>query len=91
MASQWQEFVSIGTEWQEHAACRGPHARYFYPPSHFERKETRLDRERRAKAICATCPVKATCLDYALKTRESHGLWGGLNEYERRVALERLN
>ena len=43
----------------------------------------------RAKAICATCPVRGPCLDYALRIREQHGIWGGLNEVERRALLER--
>jgi WhiB family redox-sensing transcriptional regulator len=41
----------------------------------------------RAKAICDRCPVQALCLEYALKIRESHGIWGGLNELERRQLL----
>lgn len=37
-----------------------------------------------AKAICAQCPVRAACLDYALKHRIRHGIWGGKSERERR-------
>ena len=29
--------------WQLKAACRGPHAAVFFPPSQFERKEEKLD------------------------------------------------
>ncbi|MDP1804726.1 MAG: WhiB family transcriptional regulator, partial [Acidimicrobiales bacterium] len=39
------------------AACRGPQAEAFFPPSHFERKDEKLDRESRAKDICRTCSV----------------------------------
>ncbi len=60
----------------------------FFPPHHAERKNERLSRERRAKAICASCPVLESCLDYALTIREPHGIWGGLNEMERRARLE---
>jgi WhiB family redox-sensing transcriptional regulator len=74
--------------WQVKAACRGPQATVFFPPSSFERKDEKLDRERRAKAICATCPVKRPCLDYAMRTREQHGIWGGLSESERKRILE---
>ena len=74
--------------WQDRAACRGPHASVFFPPSQFERKEERLEREQRAKMICAQCPVRKPCLDYALRIREPHGIWGGLNEVERRHLLE---
>jgi WhiB family redox-sensing transcriptional regulator len=59
----------------------------FFPPAHFERKDEKLDRERRAKAICATCSVRRDCLDYALRIREPHGIWGGHNELERRALL----
>lgn len=71
--------------WQAKAACRGPHTSLFFPPSHFERKEDKEARESRAKAICASCTVRKPCLDYALRIREPHGIWGGLNEAERRA------
>ncbi len=74
--------------WQVRAACRGPQATVFFPPSQLERKDEKLAREQRAKAICATCSVRDPCLQYALKIREPHGIWGGLNEAERRVLLE---
>jgi WhiB family redox-sensing transcriptional regulator len=77
-----------GDAWQDKAACRGPQSVVFFPPHHVERKDERLSRERRAKAICASCPVREPCLEYALMIREPHGIWGGLNETERRVRLE---
>ena len=73
--------------WQVKAACRGPQASVFFPPSHFERKDEKETRESRAKSICATCPVRQPCLDYAIRIREPHGIWGGLNEVERRQLL----
>ncbi|MFN2606401.1 MAG: WhiB family transcriptional regulator [Acidimicrobiales bacterium] len=73
--------------WQEKASCRGPQARVFFPPSHLERKEEREARETRAKAICADCPVRRPCLDYAIEIREPHGIWGGLNEVERKALM----
>ena len=80
---------STGQVWQVRAACRGPHAAVFFPPAHPERKEERHSREQRAKAICATCVVRGECLDYAIGIREPHGIWGGLNENERKQILER--
>ncbi len=73
--------------WQVKAACRGPHSSIFFPPSHFERKDEKESREATAKAICATCSVRAPCLDYAVRIRETHGIWGGLNEVERKALL----
>ena len=59
----------------------------FFPPPSFERKEEKLERESRAKAICEVCRVIDECRDYALEIREQHGIWGGLNELERREIL----
>lgn len=70
--------------WQDKAACRGPHTSLFFPPSHFERKDDKEAREAQAKSICATCPVRKPCLSYAMRIHEQHGIWGGLNEVERR-------
>ena len=75
--------------WQLKAACRGPQAEAFFPPSHVERKEERADRERAAKTICKTCPVRQPCLNYALRIHEQHGIWGGLNEFERKQLADR--
>lgn len=35
-----------------------------------------------AKAVCATCPVRAECLAAGLY--EKYGIWGGTSERERR-------
>ena len=75
--------------WQIRASCRGPHAEIFFPPAHAERKEEKLQREGHAKAICSTCSVQSDCLDYAVRIREPHGIWGGLNEMERKLLTDR--
>jgi WhiB family redox-sensing transcriptional regulator len=40
-----------------------------------------------AQRICAECPVKADCLEQALRDRMCHGVWGGTSERERRRML----
>jgi WhiB family redox-sensing transcriptional regulator len=75
--------------WQARAACRGPQAAIFFPPAHAERKEEKAERESRAKEICATCCVRRDCLEYAIRIREPHGIWGGLSESERKQMLDR--
>ena len=42
-----------------------------------------------AKAICAGCPVRVECLDFALASRERFGVWGGMTEKERRGEARR--
>lgn len=39
---------------------------------------------RPAKRVCAGCPVRQECLDYALEHDEAFGVWGGLSARERR-------
>jgi WhiB family redox-sensing transcriptional regulator len=43
----------------------------------------------RAKEIRDQCHVRGDCLDYAIRIREPHGIWGGLNEVERKLMLDR--
>ncbi len=75
-------------DWQYEAKCKGTqHSSLFFAPLHFEGKQARLNRERRAKAICAECPVCLECRDYALRVAEPHGVWGGLSEIERRSVI----
>jgi WhiB family redox-sensing transcriptional regulator len=73
--------------WQFDAECRGEDTSLFFAPSYFEKREEKDGREAKAKVICARCSVREECLDYALRTRETHGIWGGLNELERRQRL----
>ena len=56
----------------------------FFPPATFEKKEDREKREAKAKAVCSGCPVKIECLEEANEISEPFGVWGGLNEVERK-------
>ncbi|MFD0270274.1 WhiB family transcriptional regulator [Streptomyces sp. NPDC127106] len=75
-------------QWQLRAACRnlGP-GRFYHPAG--ERGPERDERDEAAKRVCAVCPVRAACLEHALRTREPFGVWGGLTEEERRMLLAR--
>ncbi len=73
--------------WQDDAACRGADTSLFFAPNYFEKRGQKLARESQAKVICAGCPVREPCLEYALRSRDPHGIWGGLNELERRRLL----
>jgi len=60
---------------------------FFHPEG--ERGPTRANREARAKAICATCPVLQQCAAHALSVREPYGIWGGMSEDEREAFYAR--
>jgi WhiB family redox-sensing transcriptional regulator len=67
--------------WRAHAACRDADVNTFFPTTDEEAEP--------AKAICATCPVRLECLEFALATRQEDGVWGGLTETERRRVRRR--
>ena len=73
--------------WRASAECRRDNAVHFFAPAHFERKDEKDAREGAARALCQACPVRVECLDYALAVEEPHGIWGGMNEFERRRLL----
>ncbi|MFZ9693019.1 MAG: WhiB family transcriptional regulator [Candidatus Nanopelagicales bacterium] len=75
-------------EWQLDGACRGEDPEAFFHPEG-ERGPARANREARAKAICASCPVIAECAAHALSVREPYGIWGGLSEDDREAIYAR--
>lgn len=67
--------------WEDDARCRTHDPEIFFVP--------RVAFERRAKTICSRCTVRTECLAYALEARIDFGIWGGLNDKERRRMLRR--
>jgi WhiB family redox-sensing transcriptional regulator len=61
--------------WKLHAACRGTNPALFYDPH--------PDAVAAAKAVCATCAVRAACAETARTNGEAYGVWGGLADHER--------
>lgn len=68
--------------WRDRAACRGSDAELFFPAAE-EGSPAYLAQVAVAKAVCASCPVRAECLDEAL-ARIPDGIAGGLTPAERR-------
>ena len=79
-----------GSDWHLEAACAGQPSAVFFPKG-----DTGPNGERDvyapARAICAGCPVRAQCLDEALSLpdSEAQGMWGGMDEKERRAERRR--
>lgn len=63
-------------EWQDRANCAGADPDLFFP-EHGESLNI-------VRSICAACPVRDECLDYAVEEGIHHGIWGGKSERERR-------
>ena len=68
------------SRWRSAAACQSCDPDLFFPLSS---SGPAVEQIARAKEICARCPVRRECLAFALRTRQAHGVWGGLTEQER--------
>lgn len=64
------------TRWMADAACRDSDPRLFWPKPGESHRE--------ALAVCADCPVRQQCLDYAVSNGEHDGIWGGTSARQRR-------
>jgi WhiB family transcriptional regulator, redox-sensing transcriptional regulator len=73
-------------DWRAAAACRLVDPELFFPISN---SGPSLHLATRAKAVCAACEVQSECLAFALRTRQNHGIWGGLTEDERAATVRR--
>jgi len=58
------------------AACTGLPAELFFPE--------RGGSMREAQKVCATCPAREPCGDYAIRHGILHGVWGGMSGKERK-------
>lgn len=59
----------------------------FYPVAAGEAASSQITR---AQRICAGCGVRQDCLDFAMRTGEVHGVWGGTTP-EERIRVRRKN
>lgn len=78
MLAVFVDLPSVGEplgEWVRSAACRELDTNLFYPTS--GRRPTE------ALAVCAECPVRNDCLEYALNNHQHWGVWGGMTERQR--------
>jgi WhiB family redox-sensing transcriptional regulator len=72
----------MSTNWMGQGNCRDHSPSTFFPSDGVGVEV--------ARRICATCPVRGPCLEYALRNRVDHGVWGGTSERERRrIARQR--
>jgi|HubBroStandDraft_1064217.scaffolds.fasta_scaffold09286_5 WhiB family redox-sensing transcriptional regulator len=79
--------LTLLDEWWGAGACRDAEPELFFPISAHGGAGSDI---RRAKLICAACPVRSECLNYALRHRQEQGIWGGLTDEERRLLRRRL-
>lgn len=67
--------ASLSTEWMQLGACRDAPGVDFFPSAGSGVVA--------AQRVCAGCPVREECLEYALVTEITHGVWGGASDRQR--------
>ena len=67
--------------WRTRAICRDTDPDLFFPVGTTGQALVQIAR---AKEVCGECPVQNDCLEYALETNQDAGIWGGLDEEQRR-------
>ena len=69
----------VAPRWQERARCQEADIGVFYPPRMTDQTAEP------AKRLCQGCPVRESCLRFALATGDRYGIFGGTTPKERRV------
>ncbi|HUL84822.1 MAG TPA: WhiB family transcriptional regulator [Actinomycetota bacterium] len=69
------------TWWAARAGCIGEDPDLFFPAG---TSPAAIEQTERAKAVCSRCDVRPECLRWSLDTFQDAGVWGGLDEEERR-------
>ena len=73
-------------DWRSRAACLEKDPELFFPVGNTGPALLQIDE---AKAVCRTCEVMDTCLQWALESGQDAGVWGGMSEDERRALKRR--
>jgi WhiB family redox-sensing transcriptional regulator len=78
--------ASQSARWRDYAACRDVDPELFFPAGNAGPALLQISQ---AKLVCAACPVRVACLDWALDSHQEAGIWGGTSEEERRALRRR--
>lgn len=73
-------------DWQEAAACVRADPDLFFPNSPGGLSFSQITR---AKVVCAACPVRRECLEFAIDHDRGDGIWGGTTPKERNSVRRR--
>jgi WhiB family transcriptional regulator, redox-sensing transcriptional regulator len=69
-----------GANWRSSGACRSADPDLFFPIASTGPTDKQIAR---AKTVCAGCPVRHECLEFALSHEQTYGIWGGTTVEER--------
>ncbi len=71
----------LDTSWRRTAACRDTDPGLFFPVGV---TGSALVQIQDARSVCMSCSCQEACLEFALRSNQDTGIWGGASEEERR-------
>jgi WhiB family redox-sensing transcriptional regulator len=74
-------------DWRSASACRHANPDLFFPVA--TAASGQAAQIAAAKAICAGCPVRSQCLEFAQANQLTYGIWGGTTPEDRVRARRR--
>jgi WhiB family transcriptional regulator, redox-sensing transcriptional regulator len=82
-----QFFRRFLPSWSNDAACAGTDTNTFFPE---DDRAANDDVVLKARVVCARCPMRAPCLEWALENIHSaeHGIYAGTTGEERKQAIK---
>lgn len=72
-------------DWLDDAVCAGMDQRAFFATGNHARAQVFA-----AQRVCATCPVRTECRNWAIESGERWGVWGGMSQHELRRKRRRF-
>ncbi|HXC83016.1 MAG TPA: WhiB family transcriptional regulator [Trebonia sp.] len=79
--------TDYATDWRAASACLSADPDLFFPIATGSAAAVQIGK---AQRICASCQVRRECFDFAMRSGETHGVWGGTTPEERiRVRRQR--
>ena len=72
--------IEYPTDWRAASACLNTDPDVFFP---IEVGSAAIKKVSRALRICQGCAVRQECLDFAMRSGEKDGIWGGTTPEQR--------
>ncbi len=77
MTNQRHAYVELMEQMERHESVPCQRAPEIFFPEDFTDPVVRERVIKTARSLCGTCPVQMKCFEYAMISKERHGIWGG--------------
>lgn len=79
LAEFFERARNADRSWMPRGECQGLPTEFWFP----DRQVDSASFYEFPRFVCEQCPVRQRCLDYAVETGETEGMWGGMTPEQR--------